>query len=85
MIPKKKCYWPFLLGSLLLVGLWVTSLYNYLLFHGIAEIFSIVVACGIFMLAWNSRQFTKNDFLLFADISKNDIFGKEATNEKVYS
>jgi len=22
---------------------------------------------------------------LFADISKNDIFGKEATNEKVYS
>jgi len=68
MVKEQKYYWSILTGMLLLLGLWVTSLYNYLLFHGIAELFSIVVACGIFMLAWNSRQFTKNSYFLFIGI-----------------
>jgi uncharacterized membrane protein YccC len=54
---EKKNYWSILLGILLLFGLYLTSLHSYLLFHSLAEIFSIVVACGIFMLAWNSRRF----------------------------
>ena len=41
-----------LIGISILVGLYLTSLYSYLLFHGIAEMFSIAVACGIFMIAW---------------------------------
>jgi PAS domain S-box-containing protein len=47
----------------------LTSLYNYLLFHSFAEIFSIVVACGIFMVAWNSRQFLDKNYLLFVGIA----------------
>ncbi len=54
---------------LLLVGLYLTSLYNYLLFHSLAEIFSIVVAIGIFLVAWNSRRFLENNYLLFAGIA----------------
>jgi PAS domain S-box-containing protein len=54
---------------LLLFGLYLTSLFSFLLFHGIAEIFSIVIACGIFMVAWNSRRFLDNHYLLFVGIA----------------
>jgi len=52
-----------------LSGLYLTSRYNYLLFHSLAEIFSIVVACGIFIVAWNSRRFMDNNYLLFLGIA----------------
>jgi PAS domain S-box-containing protein len=54
---------------LILFGLYLTSLYSYLLFHSTAEIFSIVVACGVFMVAWNSRRFLDNNYLLFLGIA----------------
>jgi PAS domain S-box-containing protein len=54
---------------LILLGLYLTSLYSYLLFHSTAEIFSIVVACGVFMVAWNSRRFLDNNYLLFIGIA----------------
>ena len=54
---------------LILFGLYLTSLYSYLLFHSTAEIFSIVVACGVFMVAWNSRRFLDNNYLLFIGIA----------------
>jgi PAS domain S-box-containing protein len=54
---------------LALGGLYVVSLQNYLLFHCLAEGFSMVVACSVFVLAWNSRQFLKNDYLLFLGIA----------------
>ena len=38
---------------------------NYLLFHSLAESFSIVIAGGIFMVAWNTRRFHTNGYLLF--------------------
>jgi signal transduction histidine kinase len=37
-------------------GLWLASLYSYLLFHSITEIFSIVITAGVFMISWNSRK-----------------------------
>jgi PAS domain S-box-containing protein len=59
--------WAVLLAAILLAALYATSLYNYLLFHSLAEVFSIVIAGGIFMMAWNTRQFLKNGYLtLFA-------------------
>jgi PAS domain S-box-containing protein len=56
-------------GIVILIGLYFTSLYSYLLFHSLAEVFSIVVACGIFLVAWNSRRFLENNYLLFVGIS----------------
>ncbi|MFC1835925.1 MASE3 domain-containing protein [Thermodesulfobacteriota bacterium] len=52
-----------------LLGLYLMSLYSYLLFHCFAELFGIVVACGIFIVTWNSRQFLKNNYLLFLGIT----------------
>ena len=37
----------------LTVGAYLFSTHNYRLFHSAAELFSIVVAFGIFVVAWN--------------------------------
>ncbi|MGM0367832.1 MAG: MASE3 domain-containing protein [Actinomycetota bacterium] len=55
---------------LLLLGFFtVISMYNYLLFHTLAEIFSIVIAFAIFIIAWNSRKFIDNHYLMFIGIA----------------
>ncbi len=36
---------------------------NYLLFHTLTEFFTAVVACSIFVVAWNCRRFQTNGFL----------------------
>lgn len=69
MIQEKKYWLSIVLGVLLLAGLWAASLYNYLLFHSLAEMFSVVVACAIFMIAWNSRHFAKDGYILFIGIA----------------
>ena len=69
---KKKrltLYLQFAVGAALLAVLYVISRQNYLLFHGIAEIFSSLVAFTIFVLAWHTRRYTDNDFLLFLGIA----------------
>jgi len=50
-------------------GTYLTSFYNYLLFHTIAELFSIIVAGGIFVICWNSRKNIDNSFFLVIGIS----------------
>jgi len=68
-IRKPRWYLTILAGALVLSGLYFSSLYNYLLFHSIAEIFSIIVAFGIFIIAWNSRRFLDNNYFIFIGIS----------------
>ena len=80
----KKYYWSSLFGVLVLFGLWVASVYSYLLFHSIAEIFSIVVACGIFVLAWNSRRFLENTYLLFVGIAYLSVAGLDLVHTLAY-
>lgn len=36
--------------------------HGYLLFHFLVEIFSIVIACGIFMIAWHTRAIIQNTY-----------------------
>jgi signal transduction histidine kinase len=59
----------FLCGGLCLGGLYLSSLHSYLLFHSLAEIFAVVIACGIFMVAWNARAFLKNQYLLLIGVA----------------
>jgi len=58
-----------LLAAAVLVGLILANLYNYLLFHTLVEIFSVVVACGIFIIAWNTRRIMNNNYFLFVGIA----------------
>jgi class 3 adenylate cyclase len=66
------------------VSLYLMSLYSYLLFHSLAEIFSIIVACGIFMLAWNSRRIIDNNYLLFVGIAYLFIGGMDLVHTLAY-
>lgn len=38
---------------------------NFLLFHTLAELFSIIVACVIFTIAWNLRHRITNNYIIF--------------------
>jgi PAS domain S-box-containing protein len=81
---EKKYYLFILLGLLLLFGLYITHLYSFLLFHSLSEIFSIVVACGIFMLAWNSRHLLDNNYLLLLGIAYLFIGGLDLIHTLAY-
>lgn len=54
---------------LVLLSLYFISLRSYLLFHSIVEVASIVVVAAVFLIAWNSRKYLKNSYLLFLSIS----------------
>ena len=57
-------FWIITISSLIFI-----ARYNYLLFHTSAETFSIIIACGVFMFAWNARKFIENHYLLFIGIA----------------
>lgn len=51
------------------VVLQLTSIHSYLLFHTLVEFFAILVAFGVFAVAWSSRKFVDSNFLLILGIS----------------
>jgi len=60
----------YIIFSLVMLGvLYLSSLYNYLLFHTLAELFSIIIAFCIFIIAWNSRDHLVNKYLMFIGIA----------------
>lgn len=60
--------WRLGVGVLLVAGLYLSSRFSYLLFHTLAEVFSIVVAFSVFMVTWSSRRFLQNGYLLFVGV-----------------
>lgn len=56
-------------GVAVLAGLFLARFYHYLLFHSIVEIFSVLVAFGVFTIAWNARRFMVNNYFLFIGIA----------------
>jgi len=57
------------LGLATLTGLLLARVYDYLLFHSLAELFGVVVAFSIFVLGWNSRRLTDNSYLTLIGIA----------------
>lgn len=52
-----------------LAALYYVGLHNYLLFHSLVEIFSIVIAGAIFIIAWNSREHLADSYLYLLGIA----------------
>ena len=71
-------------SALVFLGLYLASLYNYLFFHSVAEIFSIVVAFGIFSVAWNSRGFMDNNYLLALGVAYLFVGGLDLLHTLAY-
>jgi PAS domain S-box-containing protein len=66
---KPVWYLSILVGAAVFAGLYFSSWYDYLLFHSIAEIFSILVAFSIFIIAWNARRLLDNSYFIFIGIA----------------
>ncbi|MFX0063499.1 MAG: MASE3 domain-containing protein [Candidatus Hermodarchaeota archaeon] len=73
-----------LITLLVLIGLFLASEYNYLLFHNIAETFIILIAWSIFIIAWNSRRFSDNKYFLFLGIAYLFIGGIDLAHTFAY-
>ena len=58
-----------ILAIIFVIVLYIISLNNYLLFHGIVELVGIAIAFSIFMLVWNTRKFLPDAFFLIIGIS----------------
>ena len=52
-----------------LAALFIVGRYNYLLFHTLAELFSIAVAWAAFVVAWNSRERLQRGYLLILGVA----------------
>jgi PAS domain S-box-containing protein len=71
-------------GAIVFIALYLISRFSYLLFHSLAELFSIVVACAMFLLAWNARRSMANDFLLFLGIAYLAVAGIDLLHTLAY-
>jgi len=69
MLGQKRISSLDLILALVLGGLFLTSLYSYILFHSLAEILRVAVAVAIFMLVWNVRQSLDNNYLKFVSVA----------------
>ncbi len=72
-------------GLLVIAGLYLASLYNYLLFHTLAELFSIAVAAAIFMLVWNAWAFMDNGYLKFLGLAMLFIGGLDLVHTLAFA
>lgn len=66
---KKNYHVEIYVFLIILFLTYLTIFYNYLLFHTIAELFSIVIGGGIFIICWNSRKRIDNSFFLVIGVS----------------
>ncbi len=64
--------------------LYLLSRYSYLLFHGIAEVFSVLIAWSIFIIAWNTRRTAVNGYLLFLGIAYLFVGGIDIVHTLAY-
>lgn len=53
---------------LVFAGFYLLSQTDYLLFHSLIELFGVVVAFSVFIIAWNARKLLDNDYLLIIGI-----------------
>lgn len=53
---------------LIIAGFYLLSQVDYLLFHSLIELFGVVVAFSVFIIAWNGRKYLDNDYLLIIGI-----------------
>ena len=81
---QKSHYREYGFGILLLIGLYLAETNNYLLFHTLAELASIIIAGSVFLLAWNCRCFTNDGYLLFLGIGYLFIGGLDLLHTFTY-
>ena len=54
--------------ALIIIAIGASSVYGYLLFHGLSEILIVIIAASIFIVTWSVRRLLVNNYLLIAGI-----------------
>lgn len=83
----KKKYQKYFFPTVILISslsLFLTSLYSFLLFHTLVELFTVVVSFGIFVIAWSSRKYANNEFLLIIGIAYLFVGGFDLIHALTY-
>ncbi|MHB8205564.1 MAG: MASE3 domain-containing protein, partial [Desulfomonilaceae bacterium] len=81
---KTEIYRDIAIGAATLIALYVTRLDSYLLFHSLAELFSIAVVGGLFAVTWASRYVLKNNYLLLLGVSYLFVAGFDLLHTLAY-
>jgi signal transduction histidine kinase len=77
--------WPWaLLGAVCLAGLTGIGLWNFLLFHVLAEGFSIVVATSTFLVVWHTRRASHSGFLVVLGSAYLCVAGLDSLHTLAY-
>ena len=71
-------------GLGVLAGLYLTSLYSYDLFHSLVELFGVVVAAAVFVIAWNARRHFANEYVLSLGIALLFVAGVDVLHTLAY-
>jgi hypothetical protein len=50
------------------IGLFFLSKVDFVVFHFIVELYSIIIAASMFVIIWNSRQYLTNNYFLIISI-----------------
>jgi len=59
----------YIIGAVIIVvGLFFIEKFSYLLFHSLAELFSVIIAVTLFLIMWNSKKYMENKVLVFISI-----------------
>ncbi len=72
------------LGLVIAAGLYAASVYSYLLFHVLIEGLTIALACGMFIVVWNSRRVLENDYILLLGVAYLFIGGLHFVHTLAY-
>lgn len=55
--------------AIVLTLLYISSLQNYLLFHTLAEIFSVCIVFTVFLITWSSIRYIRSNYLILVGIA----------------
>lgn len=61
-----QSFFPLLI---LIIILWLIQFNSYPLFHTLVEMFCVIIAGGVFIVAWDSRKFADNSYILFLGVA----------------
>lgn len=67
--PRFKVLLAVISWIIILFGLYEANNYSYHLFHSLVELFSVIVAIGLFIVAWNSRKWTEHSYFLILGVA----------------
>jgi PAS domain S-box-containing protein len=81
-LPNNLLHWA--IAAIILIVLYLISLQNYILFHGIVELAGIAVAFSIFIIVWNTRRDINDAFFLIVGISFLFIGGIDLVHTLAY-